>query len=236
MSTNKEKHKTNTGGIIREVVFGANDGMVSTLALVAGLTGAALNNWIIVLAGLTEVFTGAISMAVGTYISTKSQREYYNKELNKEKYEIKNLPKKEIEEVREIYRKKGFKGKDLDLIVKTITANKKRWLDEMMVNELGLVKSSYEKPINAGLWIGISFIIAGMIPVIPYLLKIEQNTALIYAGIFTIIALFIVGAVKGNLSARVWWKAGMEMVIIGGITATIGYLIGNMFSISHLIV
>ncbi len=231
----KEKHKPDTGGIIREVVFGANDGMVSTLALVAGLTGAALNNWIIVLAGLTEVLTGAISMAVGTYISTKSQREYYYKELKREKYEIKNMPKTEVDEVREIYRKKGFNGKQLEIVVKTIIADKKRWLDEMMVNELGLVKSSYEKPINAGLWIGISFIIAGMIPVIPYLLNLQQNVALIFAGFFTIIALFVVGSVKGNLSARNWWKAGFEMVIIGGITASIGYMIGNVFSLGHLL-
>ena len=226
----KEKHNPHAGGIIREIVFGANDGMVSTLALVAGLTGAALSNWIIILAALTEILTGAISMSVGTYISTKSQREYYSKELNREKFEIKNMRANEVNEVRDIYKKKGFKGKELDMIVKRITSNKKRWLDEMMVNELGLVKSSYENPIRAALWMGVSFIIAGMIPLASYLTKIDQNTALIMSCVFTLIALFVVGAVKGNISEKIWWKTGLEMVIIGGITASIGYLIGNMFS------
>jgi hypothetical protein len=97
------------GGIVRELVFGANDGLVAAFAVASGVNGAGVKSNVILIAGLTELIGGTISMALGAYLSTKSQIEYYNGEVDREAYEVDNSPDVERQEIREIYESKGFK-------------------------------------------------------------------------------------------------------------------------------
>src|SRR3989338_8449736 len=178
---------------IKEVIFGANDGFVSILALVAGVAGGTSDYAIIRLAGMAGIFAGTISMGMGAYIASKSEKEMYEKEIASEKEEFNLQPKKEKEELYEIYRKKGFKGKLLHDVVKVISSNKKVMLDVMLKEELG-IESDFKNPTKAGLLAGFSFFFAGLVPVFPFFLPLSH--ALFVSIFLTFGALFSVGAIK----------------------------------------
>src|SRR3989344_89751 len=207
----------NLSEIIRPVIFGVNDALVSEIALVAGLSGALLSTNIIILAGVTEALTGAISMSFGTYISSKSQLESYEGEI-----------KKEIEK---IYRHKGFKGRELKRIVSTICSNKKRCFKELIENDLGLVRKRFNRPKREAIAIGVSYAISSMFPLIPffvisYMNIMSQLSALFVAMAITAMVLFFTGAYKTRFTNKKWFRSGAEMVLIGLLASFLGYLIG----------
>ncbi len=217
-------------GSMRSLILGLNDGLVSILALVAGVTGGTFENNIIVLAGIAGAIAGAISMAFGNYISIKSEIEFYHSEIEREKREIKKKPEEEIAEVREIYRKKGFKGKQLDVIVKHLTANEKRWLDVMMKEELGLHHEKFESPVKLAVITGIAFIVASTIPLVAYFF-LSAKIALVAALIMTSIALFGTGAAKTILTKKSWLISGIEMLVIGMLATAATFTIGSLFPV-----
>ena len=217
---------------IRDIIFGFNDGLVSTLALVAGLTGALLTNKVIVIAGLAEVAAGAISMGLGAYISSKSQQEYYTTQIKTERYAISKYPDMERKEIEKIYMKKGLRGKELKEIVDTITANKKRWLNTTLQEGLGLTGLSKYNPKRIAIIFFLSFIIGAVIPLFPFT-AFSVLTSFKIAIVSSVIAVFIVGAVKTYYTKRNWFKSGIEMVMIAGIATIaafyIGQLIGSLY-------
>jgi len=217
------------GGLIREFVFGAEDGMLGTLGVVTGIVGAAITSDIVILAGIAEIVAGAFSMAAGTYLATKSQIEFYNKEKEREKKEIDELPWVEKKEIEILYKAKGFKGRELKDIVNKITSNKKIWLNIMMEEELGLVESRFENPRKAAVLMSVSFIFGGILPLAPYFM-FNTLTALVLSVILTITGLFCVGAGKTILTKGKWWKSGLEMLIAGGLAAVVAFLIGRAIS------
>ncbi len=217
-------------GSMRSLILGVNDGLVSILALVAGVTGGTSETNIIILAGIAGAIAGAISMAFGNYISVKSEIELYHSEIERERREIRNKPKEEIDEVRRIYRQKGFKGKQLDGIVKHLTANEKRWLDVMMKEELGLHHEKFESPVKLALVTGLAFIVASIIPLVPYLF-LSAKTALIISIVLTSIALFGAGAAKTLFTRKSWLISGVEMLAIGMLATAVTFTIGSLFPI-----
>lgn len=214
------------GRLVREVVFGINDGVVSTVGFLFGVAGAFLSHSIILISGFAEVLAGAVSMFLGGYLSTKSQQEFFEHEIRREKREIEEMPAREREEIRRIYRTKGFQDEqELDLVVGRITADKKVWLKCMMEEELGLILESMDHPLKIGAVIGISFLAGGFIPLIPFTL-LDTRAALQASLVFTSAALFVVGAVKTLITKRSWFKSGLETLGIGIFAAGLGYLIG----------
>ena len=121
-----------------EVVYGSIDGIVTTFAVVAGAAGAELQINLILILGMANLFADGLSMSIGSYLSNKSERDNYQKHLRIEEWEIENMPEDERREIELIYKQKGFEGKELEMVVNRITANKKVWLDTMMKDELGL--------------------------------------------------------------------------------------------------
>ncbi|MFQ5406396.1 MAG: VIT1/CCC1 transporter family protein [Candidatus Micrarchaeia archaeon] len=218
------------GGLVKDLVLGINDGLVSVVSLVSGVSGAAVGNQTVVLAGVAGAVAGALSMAFGTYIAHKSQIEFYKEEFKREKKEIRELPDVEKEEIRIIYKAKGFKGKQLENAVKTITSDKDVWLRVMMLEELGLAEEKFIDYKFASIAIGTAFIVASAIPIIPYVILPAQSATYASVGI-TSLALFAVGAFKTKFTHKTWWKSGMEMVLIGAAAATITYLIGALFQV-----
>ncbi len=219
----------NKGKYIRALVFGFNDGTVSNLALVAGLSGALLGNKVVILGGLADMVAGGISMGLGNYIATKSQMEFYRQEYRREKEEVKDMPQIEKKEIEELYRKKGFKGKELQMVVHRITSNKRRWLKVMMEEEIGISKRTIENPVAVGIMTFFAFVIAALIPVIPFFFM-NVKYALIVASAVCMSLLFLVGVAKTHYTGRDWLRSGIEMVIVGAIATWTSYYLGEFFN------
>lgn len=170
-------------------------------------------------------------MATGSYLSTKSDREYYDRERARELYEVQNFPEGEREELIEVYEKKGYSHEDAVDLVRIQSKNPERWVDAMMVHELGLLPDE-RTPFLAALATFISFAVAGSVPLIIYVLggKLGVPPAWEFpsAIAFTGLALFTLGAGKHFVTQRSWIRSGFEMLLVGGVAAAVAYLIGYL--------
>jgi len=228
-----EEHHKSGGTYVGDFVYGAIDGSVTTFAVVSGVAGAGLSANIVIILGFANLLADGFSMAVGNYLSSKSNKEFIEKERKREEWEIENYPKGEIEEIRQIYKDKGFKGKQLEQAVKTIVSNKEVWVDTMMKNELNLIEDK-TSPIKKGAVTFVSFATIGFIPLIPYLLSFISETvkALVYplSIIMTFIAFFFIGSAKVYVTKKNWFTSGLETLLVGGVAAIIAYGIGYFLS------
>ena len=224
-----EEWHTPKGRAIREVIFGVNDGLITTLGFVAGVTGSIMDRRIIILAAVAEMVAGAISMTTGAYISSKSQREFFQKEIAREKWEIEVDPEHEKSEIREIYSKRGFTDEEIDILIRRITSDKEQWLRFMLREELGLGDEAFENPIKIGLTMGVSFLIGSIVPLLPYFF-FNAHAALIVATAAGVVFLFALGAFKTRITKLSWFRSGMEMLLIGTGSAIVGYLLGLVIS------
>lgn len=230
LHTRLEKAHKPQGKSLRDVIFGANDGFVSSLALVAGMSGAFTSDRVVLVAGLAGAVAGGISMALGAYLAVKSEVEYYQGELEREQREVEMVPHREREEIREIYLQKGFTGEELEKVVETITADKKRWINVMMEEELQLLPPDQSSPFRAGLLTGGAFLGAALVPLFPFFFGLPVLTALVISILLTAVGKFAVGASKTLVTGKNWIKSGIEMVGIGLLAAGVSYLIGTLFS------
>ena len=165
----------------------------------------------------------------GIPISTKSQTELIHRNVEVERVHIQNYPKLEKKELEDIYKKKGFRGKELKSIINKIYSNKKILLKEMMTSELGIIPGKYENPIKSALVMFFTFFILALIPLFPYLI-FPVSTAIVTSITLTVLALFIVGAAKTRLTNKNWFTSGLEMLIFGLIAALVTYYIGEFIS------
>ena len=225
---NLDKHE-NKGKYVGDLVYGALDGIVTTFAVVSGVEGAKLSSSVVLVMGLANLFADGVSMAFGNYLSTKSEIEYIKREKEREKWEIEHLPEGEREEIRQIYIRKGFTGKILENVVSIITSDKDVWVDTMMSEELGL-NADDKTPVKSGLATLFAFLVAGFIPLVSFVLAtlipgFGYNKFAI-SVILTGITLFTVGAMRTKVTGIKWYRAGFEMFIVGGLAASIAYIIG----------
>ncbi|MBD3187282.1 hypothetical protein GF325_10665 [Candidatus Bathyarchaeota archaeon] len=220
------------GEIIRQIIFGMNDGIVSIFALLAGVAGAGLNSGTILITLLTASVAGALSMAAGEFISAKSERNYFENEIKQERLEIKLVPEIEKEEIRMIYEKKGFSGDTLDEIVETITQDPDLWVREMVIDELGIAELDQGGELKGVLVIFIAFVGGSMFPTFPYItFQFMQSMHIFWVATFvTIFGLFTVGALKKYITGVNWLKSGLEMLIVGMLAFTASYFIGGLFN------
>lgn len=218
------------GGGVRDMIFGANDGLVSTLAFVAGVVGAITNPSIVLLSGVAELFAGTISMAVGSYQSSKSELEVLERESQRKKVKKRKTPVEEREELIKFYEAEGFKRGEAEAIVNRIAKEKELPLQVGALEELGLAPKELGNPVKAGVLCGVSFGLAALVPILPFVLPIGIWEALIASVIGTVATLFGVGAMKTIFSRRNWVRSGLEMMGIGASAAAITYVIGTLFS------
>jgi len=211
---------------VRDFVFGFGDGINTSLGIAAGVGGANVSSDIIILAALVGMFTGAKAMAVQNYLAVKSHRELLNSEIEREKWEIENKRDDEIKEIEDIYKAKGFTGKDLEMIVSKITSDKKVWLDTMLNEELNLNLDIVGNPIKSALRMFGSFLLGGMLPIIPFFFGTGLSPLFIAIGI-SITTSFAVGAVKSRMANTSIIKGGIEMAGLGTGIALIGFGIGS---------
>lgn len=213
------------GGIVRELVFGANDGLVAAFAVVSGVYAAAAPAHVVFLAGAAELIGGTIAMGLGGYLSVKSEREYYHAERRREEREVDLFPDTERREVREIFRAKGFDGEVLDAIVRQVTAERERWIDTMMRDELGLALDTHRSPEASGIATGAAYAFGASMPSLPYAV-FAPATAFRTSVVATLATLFFVGAAKTVVTGQSWWRAGFEATVIGALAAAATFAAG----------
>ncbi len=215
------------GRAIREVIYGATDGLVTSLGFVIGVYGALHEGRIILITGVASATAGALSMGFSAYISSKSQSEFFLAEIERERREMREMPEKEREEVRRIYRAKGFKGEELEMVVSRITAHPKVWLRCMMEEELGLIVETFDNPWVVGLVTALSYALAAFLPILPYAAAQPEHAFPWSLGV-SVATLFAVGAGKTFLTRMPAWRSGLELVTIGLVAALVGYSIGTL--------
>jgi len=223
-------HAIGRGKTLKEFILGAQDGIVNVLGLILGVAIATNEVKIVLVAGISALFAESISMGAVAYTSSKAARDFYRKELKTEKREVEEVPKEEEKEIWDIYHKKGFRGKLLSDIVKKIISDKKLWVETMMKEELRLFPDEYDKPIKSGFFVLGATVAGSLIPLIPFFF-LSVKWGMMGALALSLIVLFAVGAVKSKLTIGDWKKAGLEMAVIGMVTAVAGFIVGKLLEI-----
>lgn len=214
---------------LAEFVYGGIDGSVTTFAVVAGAVGAGLDSSVIIILGFANLFADGFAMSIGAYLSSKTDVDNYEKHKAIEYWEVENLPEKEREEIREIFREKGFTGKLLEEVVETITADKDRWVDVMMKEELGLIEET-KSPFKIGLITFISFLILGFIPLLVYVLDMMidiKGDLLIWSTSFTFLSFALIGYLKGVVNSKNRFVSVATTVLMGAAAALVAYYVGD---------
>lgn len=212
---------------LRDAVFGIQDGLISTTGALTGIAVGTHNQNTVAIAGLVIVTVESLSMAAGSYLSSKSQKELLERMLKEEEESIANDPEGEKRELWEMYRARGFKDEEIAILEKRLFSDHKLLLEDMAHKELGICPQSLEEPVgNAGV-MGVSYVMGGLVPVLPYLLLPIGTAMWVSVGVaFT--ALFTIGGLKGSLVGKSWWKSGAEMLVVAGLAGVAGYLIGRL--------
>lgn len=223
------RHRLLQDGIlssIRELIFGLEDSLVSTLGVVVGVGAGTRDARVVMLSGIVLVIVEALSMAAGSFVSSKSHKQMLLQAIAEEEHEIETEPEREKEELRGMYKTRGFSDDEIEILVRRVTSDKKLWLEEMIAKELKIGGMDLEEPNKNAVVMFLSYIAGGVVPVLPFAF-LPVPSAMIVASVVTIIALFAVGFAKGRALEHDGIKSGVEMVLISASAALIGYGIGK---------
>ena len=221
-----EQHFT-ASETIRDIVIGMSDGLTVPFALAAGLSGAVESSSIIITAGLAEVAAGAIAMGLGGYLAARTDAEHFATERAREQRETEEMPEQEAAEVVDILRTYGLEAQQVEAVVKSIRADKKRWVDFMMRFELGLEEPNPKRASRSAATIALSYIAGGLVPLAPYFLFKSVHSALMASVVVTLLALLVFGYVKGRFTTAHPLRSAWQTVVVGGLAATAAFLIAK---------
>lgn len=216
---------------LRDFVYGAIDGAVTTFAVVTGVAGAGLNPEIVIVLGMAGLLGDGFSMAASNYLGTRTDQQLRERARAMEKRHIKLAPDGEREEIRQIFAAKGFEGEDLERAVEIITSSEQRWIDTMLVDELGL---SLESPnaFKAATTTFFAFLLVGFLPLLAFIygLIVPTESTWLYtmSTAMTAVAFFFVGTAKSYFVDQKWYWSGLETLVVGGIAAALAYTVGLM--------
>ena len=223
-----EKH-LKSSDFITDIVIGMSDGLTVPFALAAGLSGAVDSSSIVTTAGIAEIVAGSIAMGLGGYLAGQTEQEHYEAELKREYEEVERVPDREKEEIREVFEGYGLTPEAQEIVVQAISSDKDKWVDFMMRFELGLEKPNPNRARNSALTIGISYVIGGFIPLIPYFYVESPVDGLIYSAEITLVALFVFGYFKSKVTGQNPWIGSMKVASIGAAAATAAFLVAKLF-------
>jgi len=216
---------------LRDFVYGAIDGAVTTFAVVSGVAGAGLDSDIVLILGVANLMGDGFSMAAGNYLGTRADEQVRSHARQTEVRHIEQFPEGEREEIRQIFAKQGFEGDQLERAVDVITSDRQRWIDMMLKDEYGLPSSS-RIPLRAAAFTLIAFLLIGSVPLLPFLVSWlssgYQESTYQWSTLFTALAFFSVGAIKSRFVDAAWYWSGLETLLIGGGTAVLAYVFGGL--------
>lgn len=224
-----EKHFT-AGEAVRDIVIGMSDGLTVPFALAAGLSGAVSSTAIIITAGLAEVAAGAIAMDLGGFLAAKSDAEHYASELEREQQEIAQVPVKERAEITELFRSYGLTEEQAAPIVQALSEHPKAWTDFMMRYELGLEKPDPRRALVSASTIAVAYIAGGIIPLCPYIVLLQAQTALLWSVGVTLAALLVFGYIKGRFTGKRPFRSAIQTALVGGLAAAAAFGIARAIS------
>jgi vacuolar iron transporter family protein len=224
-------HRGDASGALRAAIFGVNDGLVSNLALVMGVTGGQADRSLVLLAGLAGLLAGAFSMGAGEYISVTSQRELFEREIALEAEEIEAMPDEEANELALIYRAKGVGREEAEAMAARIMRDRGNALDTMAREELGLNPDELGSPWGVAASSFVSFAAGAIVPVLPWLLA-TGTAAFVGSTILSAVSLFLVGAGISLLTGRSVLRSGARQLLVGGLAAAATFGIGRLIGVS----
>jgi vacuolar iron transporter family protein len=217
-------------GSIREIVFGAQDGLMSTFAVVAGLAAAGSHHLVVLLAGFVSAIAGILAMSIGTFLSSRAQRQVYEAELARERREIHEHPGEEVAELVASLMSRGMSRADAVEVGRRVARHADLLLAMLGVFELGLAPQRLGTPVRDAFVMAAAFGVASLVPVVPFALP-QPMVGLAVAAVLTVIALFAVGAVKGRLAHVSSVRSGLEVVVLGVGSGLIGFGLGRVASV-----
>jgi vacuolar iron transporter family protein len=224
-------HRSGRSGTLRAVIFGVSDGLVSNLALVMGVAGAAREQGsFILLAGIAGLLAGSFSMAAGEYISMQSQRELFERQIALERAELEAMPEEEEAEMAALYRSKGFTAEEAAGIAHRLFQDPDRALEQLIREELGLDPDELGSPIGAAVGSFVAFGLGALVPVSAYIL-LSGTAAFVTSILMSVAALFAVGAGVSLLTGRGVLFSGLRQVGIGAAAAIVTYLVGSLIGV-----
>jgi DNA damage-binding protein 1 len=225
------------GGLLKPMIFGGLDGILTSFAIVAGAAGGNLSTGVVLILGFSNIFADALSMGIGEFLSSKAENEWILSERRREQWELENYPEGEIKEMIEIYTSRGMSEQDADMVVRTMAKYEEFFVDVMMAQELELQvpeEDHVTESMREGVVMFCSFAFFGTMPLLGYVLfpalipHMTQDELFISACLVTGIVLFLMGAVKSLFCVTPWWISGSETLLLGGACATVAFTIGQL--------
>ena len=214
---------------LRDWVYGGIDGAVTTFAVVAGVVGAGLSTRTVLILGAANLLADGFSMAASNYSGTKTEKDDKDRLRAVEERHIDLVPEGELEEVRQIFKAKGFDGNRLEAVVEVITADRQRWVETMLREEYGLPETM-RSPTIAAANTFLAFLICGFVPLLPFVAGLPESVFLSTAS--TAAVFFAIGSFKSLWSLMPWWRSGLETLMIGIAAAALAFAAGMI--VEHL--
>jgi VIT1/CCC1 family predicted Fe2+/Mn2+ transporter len=217
---------------VRDVVIGLADGLTVPFALAAGLSGIASSR-VVVVAGLAEIAAGSIAMGLGGYLAARGDAEHYASEKQREQREIVERAHDEEEEIYEIFEQYSVPRAAATPVLNSLKQNPVAWVDFMMRFELGLEAPAANRAHRSALTIATSYIVGGLVPLLPYMLVADANHALNFSVAITLAALALFGALKGRFLGTNWLRSAIQTTLIGGAAAAAAYGLARLLNGYH---
>ena len=226
-----ERRKAGFLGEIREAIFGAQDGLVSTLAVVSAVAGATSDRYTILIAGIASGLAGIFSMAAGEYIGSKSQREIFDAQIVDEREEVHERPGEAEAEVAFMFEEDGLPQEKARAVARMMAEHPETLLKTMVEKELGLtVEEGGGSPLQGALVMGAAFGLGSVPPILPHLFAARDVAVILSVGA-SLAVLFGIGAVKSRWTHRSWWSSGFEILALGAIAGVAGYFFGSVLPV-----
>src|SRR6266536_3334176 len=225
----RERWHGRGGGWVADAIYGANDGLGAVFGIVSGVAGATNNQQhYILISGLAGMFASTLSMGAGAYLAAKSEAEVYEAEISRERAEVEENPEEEIEEMSLFYQLQGFTPEESQKMAERLAQQPEQFVQAMAQSELGLSAHRFPNYWTAAISAAVSTAIGAFVPIIPFFFSGGMTAVAISFGI-SLVAHFLVGALKSLITIRSWWASGLEMTWIGIIVAVVTYGLGLAF-------
>lgn len=233
-----EHKRTTFSQYLREIVYGGNDGIVTTFAVVAGFAGAqkdlsssAVPVISVLLFGMANLFSDGLSMSLGSFLSLRADQDIYKSEKAKEHHEILHDPDSEYSETVEILKTKQFSEQDAKTLATIYRKNPHYWTEFMMKDELEMTNPEGENPVLVALFTFVAFIFFGAIPLLPYIVRSNNRGDFGISVACTVFALFLLGVLRAGISKQKSLRGILETLLVGGLSASVAYVVGTFFRV-----